>query len=604
MVVNSQKKNMNKEVPVMLNKKILMVTLLSTMGLVACGGEVQAKPTNYNDPLISFSDSKDEIYHNLVSIIEDAYRDGSLASAVLDKILYQYSVSVFGRYNRVANPKNLGDSEITLSEAVESFKTGDGSKGRQFVDSHKAYWTTNSDGERITTDDAKESEKNRVLSKWDTIEERIAKTFYDAIKGGSYNNKRGYFDEEKYMAELRSQLKKVVAKDKQTVYTEEDKKLITPDVEEKDVFDETKGYLHRSNYQNGETATYVEDEVVPEIYRNLLVEQYLLDESYNTLGRSYARKVNVLTISANSNNDKAASALTRYFVRNIINVKRTEKITLDDFKAVSNAYKGVTAEAHAYLEAVNAAYPGSFPLKAFKGYPTFNDESTYAYYSGTDYGDMMAKFEKITQSIFTTDASIESDFTGTYTYDALVGKEIKENGIKSAAGSVTEGWYIKNGGLADLPDTIKSRLFNIGVANTLDNKSTVDRWAGDTYAVPANESKLVAKINGSFFLKVASKEGTAPDTDDILFYEGGKYYVVQIEEAVSGSKLAKGVPAEEEKYESKTKEDIINHIAHVVADNDTYQSASKKHWLEQAAIKYHDTKVYDYFKENYPDLFK
>ena len=101
-------------------KKILAVALLSTIGLVACNDDIQAKPTNYDDELVSFTDSNDEIYHNLVSIIEDAYRDGSLASSVLDKVLYQYSVSVFGRYNRIAEPYNLGEGEITLKEAAAS----------------------------------------------------------------------------------------------------------------------------------------------------------------------------------------------------------------------------------------------------------------------------------------------------------------------------------------------------------------------------------------------------------------------------------------------------------------------------------------------------
>ena len=91
-------------------KKFVAVALLSVIGLAACSKDVQAKPSDYDDSLITFkTDSKDEIYHNLVSIIEDAYRDGSLPSAVLDRVLYTYSVSVFGRYNKVAKPTNLGE---------------------------------------------------------------------------------------------------------------------------------------------------------------------------------------------------------------------------------------------------------------------------------------------------------------------------------------------------------------------------------------------------------------------------------------------------------------------------------------------------------------
>ena len=596
-------------------KKILAVALLSTIGLAACSKDIQAKPKNYDDKLIAFSDSKDEIYHNLVSIIDDAYREGTLASVVLDKVLYQYSVSVFGRYNRVAKPDNLGSDEITLKEAARQCApgyTGEKTIASKFIENHKAFWSTDNDGNRLTTDEAKQSEFDRVYAKWKTIEDRIAKDLYGDISGGSYNNTRGYFREDKFLASLKNQLHKV--KDPYaagtTMTTEDEKVLITPDVEEEEVFDY---YLHRENYQDPSswdlaqtedpsavTVKYVEEEVIPSIYRTLLVEQYLLDESYNNLGRSAARKINVLAISTNDNNDKGADYLMKYFVREKIS-KKGQEITLDDFKAVSNAVKGlVDSTGHnAYLDEVNsvAAYEGAYPRVEFKAY----DGNDYSYYLGTDFGDMMAKYAKIKSDINLTDTSVESDFTGEYTYSAEVGKEIKENNIKKKDYTV-DGWYIKSNGVSDLPDDIKSRLFNIGVANVLDDETVVDRWAGESYnGNVTGESKLVAKINGKHYLKVASKQSGADPRDDILFYEGGKYYIIQIEEAVSGSKLAKETTTQ--KYDSAKKEDIINEVAKVIANNDTYVSSSTKHWLEEAALKYHDTKVYDYFKSNYPDLF-
>ena len=611
-------------------KKFVAVALLSVIGLAACSKDVQAKPSDYDESLITFkTDSKDEIYHNLVSIIEDAYRDGSLPSAVLDRVLYTYSVSVFGRYNRVAKPTNLGEKEITLKEAAKAVKDGNNAKADEFIEAHKAYWSTNDDGERLTTEEAKTSERARVLAKWKTIEDRISRSLYSTINGGSYSQ-RGFFSERKYLQELRSQLHKVAnPKDlgADDVFDYENKIVITPDVQEEEVFfdaDKNVTYLHRGNFQYGyelddnevnEDAdapqiTYIEDEIIPTIYRSLLVEQYLLDESYNTLGRSYARKVNVISISTNSNNDKAADYLMKYFVRDVINggkITATGEelendpyyVDLEDFKAVSNAYKGVTAEAQAYLEDVNDEYPGAFPKVEFEGF----DGEDYEYYVGTDFGDMMANFEKIKKDINLTDSGVESDFTGSGMYTADIGKTIKENDIKKKD-YTTDGWYIKNGGLADLPDSIKSRLFNIGVANMLDSE-VADRFdevdEQGQPVKPEGENKLVAKINGKFYLKVASKQTGAPDTDDILFYEGGKYYVIQIEEAVSGSKLAKETT--NAKYDTDKKEEIINEVCRVVASSDTYQTASTKHWLEQAAIKYHDTKVYDYFKSNYPELF-
>ena len=328
------------------------------------------------------------------------------------------------------------------------------------------------------------------------------------------------------------------------------------------------------------------------------MEQYLLDESYNTLGRSYARKVNVITISENSNNDKSANYLMKYLVRDVISKGLYTEETFNDF---SKLYKGILTDTlsdnttvGSKLAEIETAYAGAFPLS-----------TSGAYRVGTDYGDMMAKYEKITSDILTTDSSIESDFTGSYTYPKEIGKEIKENEIRTND-YTTYGWHIKNGGLSELPDSIKSRLFNIGVANVLDSKDAdkLDRFVDDKYVEeqPADEGKLVARINGKFFLKVDKKQSGADIKDDILFYENGKYYIVQIEEAISGSKLAK--VDTNEVYGIKEKEEIINDVARVIANNDTYQSASTKHWLEQSEITFHDSKVYDYFKENYPDLFK
>ena len=586
-------------------KKILAVALLSTVGLVACSKEVQAKPTNYDEKVISFTDSKDEIYHNLISIIQDAYRDGTLASNVLDKVLYQYSVSVFGRYNKIAKPYNLGEEEITLKDAVASL-AGDKKAADNFIEAHKAYWTTDDKGNRLTTDEAKKSEYARIEAKWEAIEKRISRKFYSDVSGGSYSN-RGYFSEEKYHAELRNQLHNVKWP-ATNITKEEDKLVITPELKEEDVFAEIGGkyYFHRENYQDpkanvlGEeeklekdTVTYVEDEIIPTIYRSLLVEQYLLDESYNSISRSFARKVNVISISTNSNNDKAANYLMKYFVRNVISGEKqnVEQKDIDAaFKAVSNAVVGVGAEAQTYLDNVNAAYAGAYP----KVVPT---DPANTYYVGTDFGDVMEKYEKIKDDINTTDSSIESDFTGSYAYTKEIGLQIKKNELL-AKDYTTDGWFISKNSVGDLPDSIKTRLFEIGVANVLDNEAT-DRYATSTYTVPEKESKLVAKINGMHYLKVATKQTGAEDKDDILFYEGGKYYVVQIIEAVSSSKLAK----ESTKYDADKKEEIINDVARIIAEDDSYKTLSTKHWLEKASLKYHDTKIYDYFKENYPDLF-
>ena len=610
-------------------KKLLAVALLGTMGLAGCSNEVQAKPTGYDDNLLTFSEN-DNIYHNLVSLVEDAYRDGSLASDVLDQVLYQYAVSVFGRYNKIAKPYNLGEGEITLKEAAKDIEqhstytdgvrsTSGATKAEEFINKFKAYQSLDNDGNRKTEAADKQSEFDRVMAKWQTIEDRIAINLYNDIIGGSYSE-RGVFSEKKFLISLRSGLNKVA-----NPYTLEADKMhevvFTPDVEDKEVFDATDGYLNRENYQTKaawslegddedvETAVirYVEDELIPIIYRTLLVEQYLLDESYNTLGRSYARKVNVLAIAKNDYN----TYLMQDFVRNDISVKKTDtnEVTLNVFNNISAINVGLRDK----IEEITGYEFGSADAQSIMaefGYQYVAESVAGAkddYYLGTDYGDMMQEYRKITDDILTTDTSAESSFTGSYTYSKEIGKEIKENELANKD-YTQNGWYIKNGGLSDLPDEIRTRLYNIGVANALDDEDYPDRnYQNDTaadwdvnYTIPEGEGNYVAKINGKYYLKVGSKEAGADPRDDILFKINGTSYVIQIEEAISASKLSK----ESTVYDSTIKEEIINEVAKVIASDDSYKTLSTKHWLEKCALKYHDQVVYDYFKTNYPELFE
>lgn len=587
-------KNTKKEANVMLDrkfKKFFTIAMLATIGLTACNNDVHAKPSDHDKDLLTFSEDAD-IYNNIVKIIEDSYRDGSLAGDVLDEVLYQYSVSVFGRYNRVAKPFNLGSEEITLKEAANAVKTGDTTTADKFIADHKAYWSVDDEGERIENDH--ETERERVTAKWNTIEDRISIELYDDIIGGAYSD-RGEFSETKYLASLRAGLNNV-ANYKEV--TAKEGIVFTPDVENDEVFS-AEGYLTREFYQTnyaldakeveGATISYIEDKIIPSIYRTLLVEQYLISESYNTLGRSYARKVNILTLTKKSDHDGVTNLMKNFVKANF--ATKGNAVTLDDFKAVSDAYKGVTSELSAdqikWLEAAG-----------FESKKVGSD----TYYVGTEYGDMMAEYAKIKDDILTTDTTIESDFTGSYAYSKEVGKQIKTNDILGKD-HTQNGWYIKNGGLTTLPDSIRTRLFNIGVANAV-KADTKDRFEDGFDA--AEESKYVAKINGKYYLKVASKENGANAYEDVLFYDAGSstYYIIQIEEAISASKLVKGADSEATGALLSSKEEIINEVAKVISSDESYKTLSTKHWLEEMNLKYHDTVVYEYFKSNYPELFE
>ena len=190
--------------------KISAIALLSAFALTSCSDDVIAKPAGYEDdnsPVVTIEGFDGKVYNNTFTDIYDSYRDGSLSQDVLDELLYQYSVSVFGNYNKVTAKE--GEAEATLKDAVNSYKNGDKKVASAFIKSHKAYWTTNKAGNRVDDQNKEvdenaepsESEYARLNQRWETIEKRIAKKMYAAVSGGSYSD-RNVFSEEKFLRSL------------------------------------------------------------------------------------------------------------------------------------------------------------------------------------------------------------------------------------------------------------------------------------------------------------------------------------------------------------------------------------------------------------------
>ena len=633
--------------------KITAIALLSAFALTACDDDIIAKPTGYDDnsPVVNLP-SGTEVYNNTFTDIYDSIRSGTLASDVLDELLYQYSVSVFGNYNKVTAAKisNNQFGEITLKQAVNSL-AGNKADADAFIKAHSAYWTKNKAGHRVNdafeevADDAapSPSEYARLENKWETIEKRIAEKMYASISGGSYSE-RNVFEEERFLRSLAVSIENNVRSlSGATLF----KGVLTSAVEDYDVFkvkskdiDGNENYiLHRENYQSNaglgeaedkdQDATYVEDKLIPDIYRQLLVEQYILDESYDTLGRTSARHISVLSISKNSSYSKGAINLMNTFVNNVIfDNDRTYDITLDDFKVVSNAWIGTFMDDANYNAASTDGKKTAWDLMN-AAVPEYLQDSTDSasgkYFQGTAFGEMMEEMEKINENPKLSEN--ESAYTANNAYSVDTGKEIKKSELQLKDYTST-GWYVKSSGAGSLPDAIKNQLFDINVANALNNKNaekancveyTYDATNGwKTNELDAEGKKdnslinVVGKIKGQYFLRNTSRIKGDPIQNDILFENDGTYYIVLVEDAIRSTNLKKidlndaeqqGLTPEQIAEKFSTLETYIDEIVQLVADNDTYKTLSKKHWIEEMDLKYHDQVVYDYFKTNFPELF-
>ena len=604
----------------MLNNKIaklLVLSAIGVLGLTACD-EIIAKPTDYDSKLVNY---EEEVYNNVASVVYDAIREGGVGDDVLNEVLYRYAQSVIGFYNRKVTPAPA-EGDITLEDCHLEEGTASFTKTNSFVKTHKAYWTLNDEGKRVNDDnvevaddaDASASELARVWAKWDTITTRIATMMYDKISSGSYSD-RNIFSEKKFLKSLVGSMYDVTdpVKNPEGNFYEG---LLTPDVEPEEVFE--KEVLHYENF-SGANHSYIEKELIPEITSQLLTEQYLLDETYNTLGRSYARNVNIIKISNNADYPMVADYVAKDLVSvineapeyDITTGELLNDVTLDtlkDYSAVLVGAPGLTEEQEEIITRIRVLSKD----EVFQIDPEIVGENVYL---GTEYGDLMKKYEKIKVNPALTDSGAESEFTGNNAYPIEVGKEIKTNELKLKKHTTT-GWFIKNGGLTELPDSIRNRLFNIGVANGVkeekEEQTKVDRYqkAEDgswSYVVPEKENAYVARIKGKNYLKTSSRIGVDDDPMmDVLHYDNASktYYVVQIEEACSSSKLSK-VSSNSYKFSRgvDAMEDIINEVTKIVGKSESYSTLATKHYLEKMGILYHDQSVYDYFKSNYPELF-
>ena len=624
--------------------KFAAIALLSVFALTACDDDIIAKPTGYdeNSPVVSINGDSD-IYNNNFTDVYESIRSGSIPSDVLDQLLYQYSVSVFGNYNKVTSAKisNNKFGEVTLKDAVKGLThnangdlTGGNDVAKAFINEHSAYWTKDKKGERVreenqAEDDVTLAEFARLEEKWNTIEKRIAQKMYSLISGGSYSEEN-VFEEAKFVRSLASSIENNVLATPVKTF----KGVLTAQVEDYDVFNEKSKdlsgqedfILHRENYQGNykledeekadQDATYIEEKVLPDIYRQLLVEQYILDKSYDTLGRTSARHISVLSISNNSKYDKGAKNLMNTYVNDYIfgDAANPKTIDLKSFKMVSNAWIGT------FMSDANYASSDEYKLMN-AAVPEYLVNEAKPYFQGTAYGDMMEEIKKINDDPKLSEN--ESSYTGSNSYTIEVGKEIKTRELELKDYTST-GWYIKSVGVSNLPEAIKSKLFDINVANAL-NPTIENGEQKNNFCVEyvfengawttnidkkeaAGESttsiiNVVGKVNGNYFLRNTTRIKDDPVQNDILFESDGTYYIVLVEDAIRSKNLDKMNIASLDADGLAQLETYINEIVQLVANNDTYKNLSKKHWLEEMNIKYHDSVVYDYFKTNYPELF-
>ena len=648
--------SIKKEERAMSNKfpKLAVLSLLGILALSSCSSsssEIKAYPSNNKDEVVTIDGVSEEIHNNILSIINENIHDDSLASETLNKVLYLYAQSIFGSYNK--NTLVEGDTSTTLKEAAKDYASNSADKTilDNFIRAHKAYWTYNEKNEHVDDEgnvvkddknfNPSASERTRVFSRWQNIEKRIAENMFNRINGGSYKVANKFFSEKEYLRSLHE------AGEDVTNYLDINWNNYHPlvidyTVEGEDVFEND--ILTRRYYQTGfglsedETVIgprFIEKKVVTEVYNDLLVEQYLLDEEVSAVRNSRARQINVIKIEKYDNFTINADLLVKRLVKDIYaNIPTGETLSFVDedhneyidtlFERYAMISKGLYEEiqsdddAKAIITELNNSRSDAYEVKT-------GEKSGFKYYANTTYGDLVEDYEELlsAESYDEIDTDLYSKFTANYTCEFDQGFDQEVISIDQTK-SITKGWYVqKSAPSLDSNSEITKNLFQISVANnkieikdendlsSLEELAAVDRiymheGSWKVRETPSDkENKYLCSINGNFFLKFEGQYSGDSYLSDIVYDDGSAYYIVQVLEAVKDVKLRNKLSTNS--YANTRGEEFLNkvlsEVTRKVAETGNYSSLAKEHWLEDMNITYHDQSVYNYFKDNYPDLF-
>ena len=504
-------------------------------------------------------------------------------------------------------------------------------KARAHINSHAHQFIKESDAVVAHNDEATLDalRLSRLSYFYDDLNRRIDKVIFDEISSESYKDtvNKTEFLEEKYARAKRQETYDIKGFDEngnvQAGFAFK-KEFVDNDFKEENV----RKYL--TNFEDT-YEDYITRKIIPDVYKDRLIEEYIIDNNYSALGRAYGRKINYVSIKYSSEDPNTAYRLMSLFVDSYL---KSDEVVGNDvsYDSLISWVKGfggikthvvygviypaiepldVDAATEAKLDEIYGAKK-EFVAKCEATGETFDPrpelekygfDASFSYYEKTKLGEILKNYEKAVVGEATRFASSED--TAQYNEFTKSGKQSKELGLMEKITELAledyadDGWYVKNdkdGSLSSLPEDVKNRLFNIKVSNDFDKKdwsyvkgeSYFDEVKGHKYLTPTT----ISDEKNDFIL--------SDDSNSAL-------HIVEIIEAPSTSKLNinsdKSYLNTDPNHPFKT-EEVARQIAKILGTKDTYTTNAYTSYLKLYTFTYHDTSVYEYLKETYPDLFE
>ena len=623
------------------NKILCGLLALSAGFVLAACDTVNALPTNYEEPIVRrVGEGEYSLKDNQLGKIWEAIVSGK-AEYIHNEIVYQMAVDQFGTYFGEG-----GLSSITTDDQIKAF-----------ISAHANVFVREGDAKLAKSENENEIytkvRKPRFEAFKADIEERLAEKLYSEVTSGNYNDKQGRFSELKLaLAHYFSGYEVTGVGFKNGVADEFiydadgnptaekwHKAYITSSIE-KDDLDDIKSVVHVANYEK-----YLDKKVLRDIYSEKLIEEYVLQNKYSTLGRAYARHASYVKLAYGNENKVFASKLLRRYADLVIvagaepaeeKVANTwrglEDLTFNDAGELTAIVAGenysadtVIAAAFEKTSVVEKLVAEGYGADADAVYTALDatDEEkvvlAYQYFKESKVGALLERYVKACRAVIdgashiaaSKDQSELDTFTGTNAHSRVKG--VKDELSKLVLEDYTvDEWGLKNGGFSDLPSSARERLFNINVANTVDN------FTGDNakYAEDSDEHlgryatsgvySYVRFVKGHYYLNKADAQKYADDHYSYIFDEDSSYVIVNIKDAANSTKLnvdhAKGYFALKADQPLFT-ENTAREIAKLLGTKESYKNDAYQHYLEKYNLSFSDQELYDYFVATYPDLY-
>jgi len=503
--------------------KILLFGLTSMM-LMACD-DVLAKPSQVtnNETLITFENGTEKYYNNDYGVIYDQLVDSGTSNSTILQSLIEL----------IAKPEVSKAYNFTTEDFDKVFKNV------KLVLAGKQ------------TEAYSDSGKDSATKLQEALVKQVKKTLVDKVTGGSYDTDHIFY-EEKLVNELKTSLYTIGLKEGKTELNN-GSYIITPDSTFEEIF-------------NGDYSDYIEKSIFPDIYKSLLTSIYVYNFNYASIGRAYARNVKYIKLDSITNHSGSVSLLINKYFDEF--TSETGLIKTFDLYSLSRIYKGLPAneEETKFIE----KYKDIITTKI-----DVINEDIAKFATVTD-----GKYEIITADQ-DRDDTLLSTYTGNYSYPISHGKELKINELKQSSNVIdNKQLVIKSGGVTDLPDDLRNRLFSASV-----NSNLVSIGAESKEKINILTPKYVP--NGS----------QATNVDKYAYYDSGSsaYYIAVVENTYNTSSFI------DEKGE-KINTDVAFEISRILGANSTNQKSAIVYYLDKYDITYGDQDFYDYIESTYPDV--